>query len=147
MRSYDGVPLWGAGVGVGRGPLALGVHAAATSVTHRIGQATPWLVGVDLAVTVACAQGRPITCVGARVDVSRQTVAATSSDPAVMATSIATTAVHGAAELSFTLPIARAEVTATVAVGGGSGLVARANSTPLVSLAGWTVGGAVEVRR
>jgi len=147
VRSYGGVPLWGGGAGAALGPVTLGVHAAATSLVHRLGDATPWLAGLDVGVTLACAHGRPTTCVGARGELSRQAVAATASDPTVMATSISTIAVHGDAELSFSLPIAGVEVIATAAVGVGSGLVARANSVELARLAGWTMGAAVEVRR
>ena len=147
VRSYGGVPLWGGGAGAALGPVTLGVHAAATSLVHRLGDATPWLAGLDVGVTLACAHGRPTTCVGARGELSRQAVAATASDPTVMATAISTIAVHGDAELSFSLPIAGVEVIATAAVGVGSGLVARANSVELARLAGWTMGAAVEVRR
>lgn len=147
VRSYAGLPLWGGGAGAALGPVTVGVHAAATSLVHRLGDATPWLAGLDVGVTLACSHGWPTTCVGARGELSRQAVSASASDPSVMATSISTLAVHGDAELSFALPIAGVEIIATAAVGVGSGLVARANSVEIARLAGWTMGAAVEVRR
>lgn len=146
VRDYGGTSLWGAGAGVAVGPVTATVQAAATSIDHRLGTVTPWTLGIEVGAVIACNHGYPITCVGARAEVARQAVAARSDDPAVMATSIATAAVHGAGELSFTLPIAGVDVTASAALGAGTGLVARANSIELVRLAGWTVGGAVEVR-
>ena len=147
LRRYHDVPLAGAGAAVARGPFALGLHAAAGRVEHRLGTATPWLVGVDVAATLACARARPVTCLGARVEISRQEVTAASSDPAVMATALSTLAVHGSAELSFTIAVGGTDVSAVAALGLGSGLVARANASELVALAGWTLGGALEVRR
>ncbi|MBK7074539.1 MAG: hypothetical protein IPH44_19805 [Myxococcales bacterium] len=147
VRSYAGLPLWGGGVGAAIGPVTVGVHAAATSLVHRLGDATPWLAGLDVGVTLACSHGRPTTCVGARGELSRQAVAAAATGPTVMATAISTVAVHGDAELSVSLPIAGVEITATAAVGVGSGLVARANSVEIARLAGWTMGAALEVRR
>jgi hypothetical protein len=75
VRSYAGLPLWGGGVGAAIGPVTVGVHAAATSLVHRLGDATPWLAGLDVGVTLACSHGRPTTCVGARGELSRQAVA------------------------------------------------------------------------
>ncbi|MBL8624715.1 MAG: hypothetical protein JNK64_25630 [Myxococcales bacterium] len=147
VRSYAGLPLWGGGAGAAIGPVTVGVHAAATSLVHRLGDATPWLAGLDVGVTLACSHGRPTTCVGARGELSRQAVTASATDPTVMATSISTIAAHGDVELSFSLPIAGVEITAAAAVGVGSGLVARANSVEIARLAGWTMGAAVEVRR
>jgi len=64
-----------------------------------------------------------------------------------MATALSTLAVHGSAELSFTIAVGGTDVSAVAALGLGSGLVARANASELVALAGWTFGGALEVRR
>lgn len=146
VRVHDGeTRLWGAGAAFSVGPASLGVTAAGTRVEHTLGTLTPWLAAADAGVTVACAG---LACVGVRGEIGRIWVAGDANQP-MMVTSetLSATYLHGAAEVSFDARLGGIDVAATAALGASRGVIARAGADAAAVLAGWTLTGAIEVRR
>ncbi len=144
-RLHDGTTaLWGASAALTAGSGSLGIAAAGARIDHALGQLTPWLVAAELGVSVACAGA---ACAGLHVEVGRIAVAAVATDPMVSTRPLAATYVHGAAELSFGTRLAGLEVAAIAALGVSRGVIARVDTEAVAVVAGWTLGGAIEVRR
>lgn len=148
-RSYRGTPdpLWGVAAGVVYGPLSLGASHARATVDHTLGELRASVTAVDAALTLACSRAETTTCLGARVEVGRGAIRGVAAGANVTADEVAGLAVHGAAELTIARELGPLEVAGVLALGGGAGVVARASGEEAASLAGWTLGAAVEVRR
>lgn len=145
-RMHSGsTTLWGASAAGTAGPASLGLVVAGTRVDHALGTLTPWIVAADVGVTVACAGA---ACAGLRGEVGRVTVQGSTSDPMAVSTrSVGAMYLHGAAELSLGTTIAGVEVAASAALGTSRGVIARADQEAAAVVAGWTLTGALEVRR
>lgn len=146
VRVHDGqTRLWGAGAALTLGPASIGVTAAGTRIEHTLGTLTPWLAAADAGVTVACAG---LACIGVRGELGRIWVAGDASDPMLVTSeTLSATYLHGAAEVSFDARLGGVDVAATAALGASRGVIARAGAEAAAVLAGWTLTGAIEVRR
>ncbi len=144
-RLHDGqTALWGASAAIEVGAMRAGVVGAGAQVEATLGTVTPWMFGVIGGVTVACSGA---ACVGVQGEVGRVAVQASASDPMVSARAIAAMYLHAAVEVSMSARLAGIEVAAVAALGSSRGVIARADDEAAAVVAGWTLGGAIEVRR